>query len=439
MPPVRSNLFNRGFVGLMVTQFFGAANDNVLKQVLSFSVALGGIWYGARFTVSWLGIDLPLNQGYVGLCLTIPFIIFSGYAGQIADRISKQRMTVFVKVAEICIALIALIGFWTMNLWLCMAAMILLAIQSAFFGPAKYGMIPELVDDHELSRANGAINMFTNIAVIAGTLLAGPIYGAFHPASRNSTADGLLWLPGAALVLIAVCGFCSSLLIPRLEAKDPTLKFDFNPVGTYWKSIVEMRGKPILWVALAWSFFYMVGMISILILPDYRALLNVTPTEASILLGVLGVAIGIGSVTAGFVSGHHIEPRLIPVGAIGMTVGFFLLGIVPLNFWLIAGLLLGAGFFAGFYIVPLQALLQFLSPDDERGRFLGTANAISFVASTIGSLIFIAAKDLLKMPSNRVFLICCGLAVVGCGLLIFKMRRLISDPALRKRTSESES
>ena len=114
---------------------------------------------------------------------------------------SALDVTVLVKVLEVPIALTALVGFWTGNLWVTLAAMLMLASQSAFFGPAKYGMIPELVDDGDLSRANGTINMMTNIAVIAGTVLAGSVADRYSPqAGPDGVAPpGIPWLPGVIL------------------------------------------------------------------------------------------------------------------------------------------------------------------------------------------------------------------------------------------------
>jgi acyl-[acyl-carrier-protein]-phospholipid O-acyltransferase/long-chain-fatty-acid--[acyl-carrier-protein] ligase len=427
---VRSKLFQRGYLALVVTQFFGAANDNILKGVLIFAVAAAGVWSGA------LGDG---GQSYVAFCLSIPFILFSGYGGQIADRVSKQRMTVVIKIIEIGVALVALVGFWMGNVWVGLAAMVLLATQSAFFGPAKYGMIPELVNDRDLSRANGMINMFTNIAVIVGTVAAGPLYEAWAGGgSQTAVAERsapMPWVPGVIMILIAALGLGAALFLPRLRAQAPGRPFDWNPMGTYFRATIEMARSPLLTVALAWSFFYLIGMMALLILPDYPSVLGISEARASILLGTLGVAIGIGSVIAGLVSGHHIEPRLIPIGAIGMTGMFLALGLAPPNFWIVAVLLLVAGIFAGCYIVPLQALLQFLSPDDERGRFLGTANAISFVCITAGSLIFLLARRVLQMDANRIFLVCAALAFVGTGVLNWAMRRLIADPALRRRSA----
>lgn len=417
--PRSTTLFNKGFISLLFTQFFGAANDNLLKGVLSFAVASGGLW------AEQLGEG---GQGYVSLCLTIPFILLSGFAGQLADRESKRKITVRLKLAEIFIALVGLLGFFMGNLWIALSAMLLLAIQSSFFGPAKYGMIPELVGDQQLSRANGTINMSTNIAIIVGTLLAGPIYTAYHP---DNNVAAITWLPGSAFLILALLGFAACLAIPQLKAMDPELKICWNPFSLYLTSLREMSRSPLLLVAFAWASFYLIGMLAILILPDYRELLHISATKASVLLGILGVSIGMGSVIAGFVSGKHIEPRLIPLGALGMTLFFVLLGVVPLNFNLIVALLFGSGIFAGFYIVPLQALLQKLSPADARGRFLGTANALSFVFSTIASLIFLLLRSQLGLASNRIFLVCGGLALVGSGILIWRLRRVITDPSLR--------
>ncbi len=425
--PSTDKLLNKGFFALMLTQFFGALNDNLLKGVLSFAVASGGIW------ASKLGEG---GQAYVGLCLTVPFILLSGIAGQLADRNSKSRIATQVKVAEIAIAAIGFYGFLSGNIWVALGAMLLLAIQSAFFGPAKYGMIPELIADRHLSQANGSINMFTNLAAIGGTVIAGFIYGWYDPKPpiddpTSVVSAAKLWAPGTAFLLVAALGLAASTLLPKLSAARPSLKVSLNILGPYVSALKEMSRSSLLLVALAWAFFYMVGMISILILPDYRDLLDISPEKASMLMAVLGVAIGIGSVSAGLISGKRIEPRLIPVGAVGMTVFFILLGSTPLSFGLAAALLTGAGIFAGLYIVPLQSLLQHLSPADERGRFLGTANGLSFVFSTTGSLLFLFLRKSQGMPSNRIFLVTGILSILGTGILLWRLRKLFNDPKAR--------
>ena len=409
------SLLGAGYLSLVTSQFFGAANDNVLKQCLILMVATGGLWDSA------LGSG---GQVVPALCLTLPFILLSGYAGQISDKCSKQQVMLWVKIAEIPIAVLAFIGFYTHNLWLTIVALLLLSIQSSFFGPAKYGVISEITREEDLSLANGIINMFSNIAVIAGSLLAGPICDWFHPAGAVG-GEGIRWAPGVALVVVAVFGLVSILPFPKQAQANPSLEFNWNPFSTYIKSLTTM-GPALFAVVIAWAAFYMIGMIALLILPEYKAILNTDYTTNSYLLGILAVAIGIGSAFTGWLSRGEIKPMLIPVGASGMTISFFLLGLLPPVYMSVAILIFCAGFFAGFYIVPLQALIQFLAPDEERGQILGTSNAISFCFSTLGPLIFWVASKA-GMPPNRIFLICAAFALIGTVYGVIELKKLLTQ------------
>lgn len=399
------NLRRGGFSALIVTQFFGAANDNILKGVLGFAVAAGGVWEAA------LGSG---GQGWVGLCLTIPFIVFGGWAGQIADRVSKRDLTIGLKYAEVGTVTVAAIAFMAGSVWLAVASMILLATQSTFFGPAKYGAIPELVSDSRLSGANGAINLFTNLAIIAGTVVAGPVYDEFAPAGA---AEGATWLPGAVLIAVAVLGVVASYGIPPLRAAMPELRFDWNPMAAYTSSLRAMAKGPLLAVTLAWSFFYFLGMLVLLILPDYRELLGVDAAVAANLLGVVAISIGIGCLVAGLVSGRTVRPGMAPWGAFGMAVSMAVVAVAPKDAVAVGLLLVPVGISTGFYIVPLQTMLQKLSPEDSRGRFLGTANAVSFVASSLASIVFIGLREE-GMAANRIFLVAAAaslMAAIGMG------------------------
>ena len=427
---VKSELFNRGFLSLIVTQFWGAANDNILKGVLIYMV-IDGAWAGR------LGAG---GQGIVSICFTLPFIILSGYAGQFADRNSKRYVSVLVKLVELPIALVALVGFWSGNLWITLSALIALTCQSAFFGPAKYGMIPELVESRELSRANGTINMMTNLAVIIGTLAAGKIADLYCPLP-GANAPPMLWLPGTVMMLVAIAGLAAVLFLPRMEPGDRKLQYDLNPLATYIRALREMARTPLLMVMFAWGYFYFLAGLALLIIPEYTIVLeaySVSRTEVSVLLGVMGVAIGLGSAIAGLISGHAIRPRLIPIGAAGLTIFFLLLGTVPptlpdlgptwriLASW-ISLFVFGAGLSAGFYIIPLQALLQRLSPDDERGRFLGTANGVSFTFLTLASLLYWIMRPAFgttagQQHPEKIFLVSAVLMVVGATFFLWRMK-----------------
>lgn len=415
-----------GFWSLVSTQFFGAANDNILKVVLIFTI-LYGYWNGK------LG-DGPAAQSYVNYLFTIPFIVLSGFAGTFSDRNSKSRVILWVKVAEVPIAVIAAIGFWTQNLYLTLFSLLALTCQSAFYGPAKYGMIPEIVSGKDLSRANGMINMMTNIAVIVGTLVAGQIANYYSPTSEDVVP--VLWLPGVVLIVVAVIGVVSATFLPKLKPGDKTIKYQWNPLETYWVSLREIAGKPLFTVMFSWAFFYLLAGLALTILSEYATVLNIDQGEASVLLGILGLAIGLGCVLAGFISGDAIRPRLVPIGGFGLALFFLLLGVVPAYLpsfppYLrvlaspVALFLIGAGVSAGFYIVPLQALLQRLTPADELGRYLGTANGLSFAFFLVAAILYqlirpwFTASDGTEHP-DKFFIV--AAVIMALGVLLFLWR-----------------
>lgn len=432
-------LFNAGFLGLMVAQFFGAMNDNLLKVILAFAV-VRGVWEGR------LGEG---GEGVVSMCFTLPFLLLSGFAGQIADRYSKRTVTVWVKIAEVPIAMIAGIGFYTENLYLTLIALVALTCQSSFFGPAKYGMIPELVSDTNLSRANGSINMMTNIAVILGTVVAGSASVRYHGAAD---AARQAWLPGVLLVATAALGLVASLFISRLQPGDRDLDINYNPFSIYIETIGKMAKTRLLMVMMAWGYFYLLAGLALSTLFRYPEVLGVGDDEASVLMGVLGIAIGLGCAVAGFISGDKIEPRLTTIGAAGLVLFFFLLAAVPP--WMpdagpmvrvalsnVAFFIFFAGFFAGFYIIPLQALLQKLSPDDERGQFLGTANAVSFAFMTVAGLLYWIIMPAFAERPQQMFFVSSGLMFVGAAFFLWKLRGtgiLIGPKKVAAQTADAE-
>jgi acyl-[acyl-carrier-protein]-phospholipid O-acyltransferase/long-chain-fatty-acid--[acyl-carrier-protein] ligase len=127
-------------------------------------------------------------------------------------------------------------------------------------------------------------------------------------------------------------------------------------------------------------------------------------------MGLLGIAIGVGCVTAAWLDRPARRARFVPAGAVALGLGFALLGLAPASFGATAALLALTGLFAGFYIIPLQSLLQILSPDEARGRYLGTANGLSFVAGAIGSAMFFGLRQA-GMPSHRIFLVLAGCCI----------------------------
>jgi acyl-[acyl-carrier-protein]-phospholipid O-acyltransferase/long-chain-fatty-acid--[acyl-carrier-protein] ligase len=406
---------SRGFYFLNVTQFLGAANDNILKQVLIFGLAAGGIWGNQ------LGEG---GQGWASLCLAIPFVLLSGFAGQFSDKFSKRQVSILSKWSEILIAFVAMLGLWIGNVWLVLAALVIIAIQSTFFSPAKFGILPEIMPKEKLSRANGTINMFTYVAIILGSAVGGPLYDAYAPQDPETA---MRWLPGIVILIIGVLGTLASYGIPKLPAQNPNLKISYRLFDSYFSTWKELSGTTLKSVILVWAYFYLVvAGIAILIIADYKELLGITATRTALLMALLGISTGIGDYVAGWISGHRIRPALIPLGAIGTSIPFLALGLIPNSFVAVTALLAAGGFMAGFVMVPLQTMVQQLAGDEKRGQVLGLWNCLSFVGIILGNFLFIGLKQL-NVPSNRVFIVCAILTLLLLIAYQFKLKKQFNE------------
>ncbi|MCH2144226.1 MAG: MFS transporter [Phycisphaerales bacterium] len=438
-----NSIWNRGFSSLMLIQFAGAMNDNILRGTISYAVARDGIW-------SKTSIGVYGGTSLAALCLTVPFLLFSGWGGQVADRMSKSSQMIWLKLIELGCVLLAFLAFYDGSPLLALVSLFLIATQSAFFGPVKYGILIELVGRSRLGPANGWISMSTQIAIVLGAQLAGMIAGLYSP---DGVHYDLVWLPGVFMVFFALLGLLPTFIIPRLPAIQPGLGFSLNPLSTYITAIKGMADGPVLRIALAWSGFWLVGAIALVAFPDLQTRLadpswrlvflpgtgnvvsfalvevpGLDPVRAATLFSTLGIASGLGSVLCGLFSRRTIHPSHVPFGALGMTFFFLmfaLAGFLPLEpktlFWSWVVMAAGAGLSAGFYLIPLMTLIQKRAPDGERGRFLGTTNAISFTFMTLAAIIYLVWVKVLQLEPEHVFFLCAGLAAIGC--IIFFLRR----------------
>ena len=407
MNALKTQSTKRGLVSLLVAQFMGAANDNILKTLLSIAVVRG-------MCEGKLGEG---GQGLIALCLFVPFIIFSGWAGPLSDKFSKRTIAVSMKCIEVPLALLGGLGFVTGNFWLTAVSMILLATQSTFFAPSKYGMIPEIVDERDVSEANGLLNMFTNIAVIMGMLIAGILSDSINIKQEE---DNALWFPAVAMVGVSVIGLVAIFWLPKLSAVNPNRTLPINGFASYAASLKEMSKTPLLRAAIAWANFYFIATIALLIVTELGVLLNVSDSIISYLLAGLGVSVGIGSLTAGFISKGHINIRISRYSAFAMVIALFLLGIMPPSLLLMSIGLFLVGITAGMYAVPIQSLLQVLSVPERRGQILATTNAMSFSFMAIASLLYWVGRSLFGDAPQHIFIVCSAIAIL-CWFLTMKL------------------
>ncbi|HXV81911.1 MAG TPA: acyl-[ACP]--phospholipid O-acyltransferase [Candidatus Binatia bacterium] len=398
-------LKDRGFFCFFWTQFLGAFNDNFYKIIvtlvaLDIPAAAGG---GAQY--------IPL----IGGLFILPFLLFSGYAGYLADVHSKRNILVAVKVFEIFAMALGLLAFFVDRMEPMLAVVFLMGLQSSFFSPAKYGILPEMLSEKDLSRGNGLLEMSTFMAIILGTSFGGVIYEAWK--------NHLGWI-GAVLIAIAAVGTLTSLGITRVPPSGSSKNFVINPLseirdGTkrlYWD-------RPLWFTVMGISYFWFLGAFIQMALPLFgKEILDLSETRIGLLWTFAAAGIGLGGLGAGRLSGDKIELGLVPLGAIGMGIFSVALFFSPPSFaWSGVSLVL-MGFAAGFFAVPLNALLQHRSGREDKGRLIATNNVFNTFGVLLASALLWALSTAFHLPADQVILI------LGCMTFVLTLYALYLLP-----------
>lgn len=403
-------LKRKGFSAFLGTQFLGALNDNLLKWVITF-LAMAGLVRGASGNLSH-------DQQSIGLYFIFPALLFSGLAGYLADNFEKRRILVATKAWEIMVMGLAWWALQRGDFQAQLGVLFLLATQFTFFGPAKYGVVPELVEAQDLSRANGLLEMSTFLAIVLGSLLAGPLFDAF-----KDRLDELGWV----LLGVAALGSGLSLGIPPTPRPLARAPFGWS---LFWSEVAAgtrlMRSERRLWVAnLGVAYFWFQGaLMQLAVVPLGHDVLHLSERGVTGLFMALALGIGAGSLLAGRLSGDKVELGLVPLGSLGMGAGAVAAAlasrthpaVVP---WALAGV----GLSAGLFVVPLNTVLQQQAGDHARGRVQAANNFFVTLGIIAAALVLGQSDGRLGLGIDTVLL----LAGLGCFLMTAYLGLLLPE------------
>jgi len=390
--PVRSK---RPLTGLILAQFFGAFNDNAWRLILFTLLMLQ--YAELRGTTEYE----ELNQGELTtlfLVFTLPMLVLSLPAGWLADRVSKRKLIILTKVAEVFLmgGAAAALYFAPTAYWIPVILVGLMGAQSALFSPAKYAIIPELIPHERLSEGNGTLEMWTMVAIIIGTA-AGPLLLFF---ADGGTAKSLVFIAPLILVAFSLLGLGASLYIPVVQSAGSRRSM-LDMVTGAWAAIRADRvlGMSIGGAIVAWVVLSLLGQVIVVYAKDMLATLTANGAapwwvtaigEPELLVGiplaVFGVGFCIGAVLAGKLSRGIVEVGLIPLGAAILALFTLLLALIQPNFAGTNTLCLFVGVGAGMLAVPILALVQWRSPADRRGAVLAMTNVGTLTGTIGGSL-----------------------------------------------------
>lgn len=361
-----SSSLSGSFSRLNATQFLGAMNDNILKLLIIFCL---------------IGVQGAANAGVitttVGAAFVLPFLLFSAPAGCLADRLRKSRVIVAVKVVEVIVTAMAVVAFyfgWHNGLYL---VIFMMATHSAFFAPAKYGVIPELTGCEQLSRANGLIESFSCLAIIFGTILASAL---------TQAVGGRYWLAALFSLAVAVAGLWSAWGMETTTRSDEERHIALFP-SEILRTIMTIRHDRYLMLAvIGQAYFMFVGVYAQLNLIAY-GMQEMKLSEAHSGYLFLGAALGIGggSLLAAKLSGRDVEFGIVPIGALGLTIAPILLHAVPSTLVSCLLILVLFGVSAGLFSLPLQTFIQFRADPARRGEVLAASSFINWVGVLLAS------------------------------------------------------
>ncbi|MEZ5838248.1 MAG: acyl-[ACP]--phospholipid O-acyltransferase [Geminicoccaceae bacterium] len=424
---MKTSLLGGGrFAGLFWTQFMGAMNDNFFKNALVILI-LYDLMKGPE--------GEKLVTIAAGLFI-LPFFLFSATAGQLADRHDKAWLTRMIKVGEIIIMIGGVAGFLLGNVTLLMALLFLMGTQSTLFGPIKYGIIPDLVDENDLMNANGLIEGGTFLAILIGTIAGGLLI---------AMPGGIVWV-SAGIIAIAIAGYLASRMIPAQEPADPDLRIDWNIIGETGRLMAYLfADRRLKLAAIGVSWFWFVGAIFLAQVPSFaKVLIGADEHVVTLFLTLFSIGIGVGSILAARITGNRVSTTPVPFAAIAMaifTVDLFfatravppangvltLMAFVSEPFaWRIMVDLVGIALSGGLFVVPMFAAIQAWAEPEQRSRVIAAVNIVNagfMVASAALTLVLQA----IGLDIAQIFLVT-GIANVAVAIYI---ARLLPDDLLR--------
>jgi len=382
-----------------LSQFGGALNDNLFKLAVIYTMV-----------IAWPDKDKNEVNAIVGAIFAIPFLLFIGAAGVLADRVRKHKIVQSIKLMEIGVMAFGATAIYFQDRWMLLAGMFFMSVQSALFSPSKFGIIPELVGRKNISRANSQMQAAGYLAMILGTASA-PLFSQL-----------LGRWAGLASVAVAILGWLASMRIAPTPKGKGTAKANPFFLSDIFKSIKVIHQDAFLALAVwASAFFLMIAaFIQLNILaygPSHLGMAN--QEEATLLFLVVAFGIGSGSLIAGKVSRHSIEFGIVPIGAALLALSCVGLWAIPEGAKLLGyAFCLIMGFGAGLFVVPVQSFLQFRSPPEKMGEIIAASGWLSWVGVLLAAGLLHLCSSTLEFSAATNFLVI-GVMVLVMALFAF--------------------
>jgi hypothetical protein len=407
--------FSRRFFPIFITQFLGAFNDNVYKNAVCILITYRAYTLGT--------LDPNSVVALAGGIFILPFFLFSAIAGQLSDKYPKHKIIVWTKYWEVMVMMLAVLGFYFENFIFLLVVLFLMGAQSAFFGPAKYSILPELLPKKELLTGNAYFGTGTFLSILLGTIIGG---------SLIALTNGSVYV-SVIIILVAIFGVVTAKKVPVLAAGVPDLVIEKNPVLPIWRVFkLVSQNQGIFYAIFGYSWFWFLGAAILSLIPGFtKDVIYGDESVATFFLATFSIGIAIGSMLCEKLSFKKVELGLVPIGALGISI--FLLNLFLLDYshftpqgnlitlaiflntsqsiFIVFNMVMMA-IFCGFYFVPLLTMIQERSPQEIRSRIISGTNIINSLFMVLSAIYLILLyKAGLTIPQVLLSLSLMNLAV----------------------------
>ena len=365
------------------------------------------------------GSELIILTAVVNALILLPFIFLFSPAGFLSDKYPKVQIIRVASLAAVGITTLILFSYIMGWFWIAFGLTFVLAAQSAIYGPAKYGLIKEMVGNEKLTQANAMVQSVTIVSILAGAVVYSIFFESLLADQSTNKSEILQYIypVGFALIGASVVEFLLSLhLIKTVEIKK---SMQFKPKK--YANLTYLRGNlrvikrnQVVWLSIiGLSIFWGISQLVVAVFGEYlKESMNVTNTViAQGILSLSGVGIIAGSLFVGRVSRRYIETGTIPLGALGITLSLFLVTTFD-SLYALGVLFFFYGFFSGLFIVPLNTLIQFATPKRMMGKILAGSNFMQNV-SMFFFLMVAALFAYVGFSSTALFFVAMIIALLG--------------------------
>ena len=415
----------RKFTPIFIAQFGGAFNDNMLKFTLIMLATYNPVY--TRDLQQLLGMDSTTVVQQLNLVASalfiVPFFIFSAVAGSMADHYPKHKFIQHTKLAEVAVMLIVVAGLMQESIYLLLLALFGLGVQSAFFGPLKYGVLPELLPDNKIAPATGFMQGATFVAILAGTAAGGFLTKGEHAAAMNSLM----------ITAVAVAGYLAARFIPELKAAAPKRKTKWSPLSEFKETLsYAFSHRKLALGVIGLSWFWLLGSVILALLPPFvKEHMNANQDVATGLIIGAAIFIAIGAIVCGQVIKNNTKAGHAALGIGATLIGFsmlpelhqtaelYTLTNLPAMATAYFVLIMAFAVSCGFFTVPLFAALQLAADPSRKARTIAANNIMNALFMVAGTVLTIILIGQFTLTPNQVFILL-GMLTMLLGVYFMK-------------------